>query len=94
MAEKKTAAEAVPEILQSYVETLMAGDADRWIQSWTEDGVQMPPDSPMNVGRQVIYECMSAWLDAYTVSDPKMIGDIEIQGDVIVENIVFIVHRP
>jgi uncharacterized protein (TIGR02246 family) len=79
MAKNKTAAEAVPEILQSYGDTLMAGDLDRWIQNWTDDGVQLPPGAPMNVGKQMIYESMSAWFDAYTASDLKMIGDMEIQ---------------
>ena len=79
MAKSKTAAEAVPEILQDYGDALMAGDADQWIQNWTDDGVQLPPGASMNVGKQMIYESMSAWFDAYTASDLKMIGDMEIQ---------------
>lgn len=79
MAKNKSAAEAVPEILQNYGDSLMAGDPDRWIQNWTEDGVQMPPGGPMNIGKQMIYDSMSAWFDASTVSDHKMIGDMEIQ---------------
>ncbi len=79
MTENRTAAEAVPEILQTYVETLMAGDPDRWIQTWTEDGVQMPPGAPMNIGKEMIYESMSAWFEAYSASDFQPIGDMEIQ---------------
>ncbi len=79
MTKNKTVAEAVSEIMQNYGDSLTAGDPDRWIQNWTEDGVQMPPGGPMNIGRQMIYESMSAWFDAYTVSDLQMIGDMEIQ---------------
>jgi ketosteroid isomerase-like protein len=79
MTKNKTAAEVVPEILEIYGASLLAGDPDRWITNWTEDCVQMPPGGPMNIGKQMLYESISAWLDAYTVSDLKMIGDMEIQ---------------
>jgi ketosteroid isomerase-like protein len=79
MTKKKTAAEAAPEILEIYAASLMAGDPDRWIANWTEDCVQMPPGGPMVIGKQMLYESISAWLDAYSVSDLKMIGDMEIQ---------------
>lgn len=79
MTQNKTAAEAVPEILGIYMASLVAGDPDRWITIWTEDCIQMPPRGPMRIGKQALYEGISAWMDAYTVSDPKLIGDLEIQ---------------
>ena len=79
MAENKTAAEAVPEILQNYGASLIAGDVDQWIANWTEDGVQLPPGAPMNVGKQATYESMSAWLGAFSVSDLEIIGDVQVQ---------------
>jgi ketosteroid isomerase-like protein len=79
MTKSKTAAEAVPEILQIYAASLLAGDPDRWITNWTEDCVQMPPGGPMNVGKRRLYRSISAWLAAYTVSDLEPIGDAEIQ---------------
>jgi ketosteroid isomerase-like protein len=79
MTANKTAAEAVPEILQNYGASLLAGDPGQWVQNWTKDGVQLPPGAPMNVGKQMLYESMSAFLDVYTVSDLEMIGDVEIQ---------------
>jgi uncharacterized protein (TIGR02246 family) len=78
MTKNKTAAEAVPEILQSYAASLVAGDADRWIANWTEDCVQMPPRGTMRIGKQMLYESISAWFDAFAVSDLEM-GDLEIQ---------------
>ena len=75
----QTAAEAVPEILGSYGASLVAGDPDRWIENWTEDGIQLPPGAPMNIGKQMIYESMSAFLSAFVVSDLEMIGDVEVQ---------------
>ena len=79
MNENKTAAQAIPEILKTYGESLLASNPDRWITNWTEDCIQLPPGGPMNIGRQMLYESISAWLSAFTVTDLKMIGDIEIQ---------------
>jgi ketosteroid isomerase-like protein len=79
MTKNKTAAEAIPEIFEIYGAGLMAGDPDLWITNWTEDCVQMPPGGPMVIGKQMLYESISAWLDAYTVSDFEIIGDVGIQ---------------
>lgn len=79
MIKNKTAAEAVPEILQNYAASLLAGDPERWIENWTEDCVQMPPGGPINVGKQMLLESISAWLDAYAVSDLEQIGEVEIE---------------
>jgi uncharacterized protein (TIGR02246 family) len=79
MTKSKTAAEAVPEILGIYGASLLAGDADRWISLWTEDGVQMPPRGPMRIGKQTMYEGVSADFNAHTYSDFEMVGDLEIQ---------------
>jgi uncharacterized protein (TIGR02246 family) len=68
-AESKTAAEAVPEILQTYVTSIVEGDPDRWISNWTEDCVQLPPGGPMVIGREELYESISAWLDAFEASE-------------------------
>jgi ketosteroid isomerase-like protein len=79
MAKTKTAAEAIPTILERYGDSLMAGDPDQWITNWTEDCVQLPPGGPMVVGKGVLYKSISAWLDAYIVSDFKIHGDWEVQ---------------
>lgn len=45
---------AVEEIWKEYPATLNAGDLDRWLSPWTEDGIQMPPDEPPVVGKKRI----------------------------------------
>jgi len=79
MDENKTTAEAIIEILDSYGNSLMTSDPDRWIANWTEDCIQLPPGGPMNVGKKMLYESIGAWLDAYTVTDLQPIGDAAIQ---------------
>jgi SnoaL-like protein len=39
---------------QEFAASLEAGDLDRWLAMWTDDGVQMPPDEPAAVGKDRI----------------------------------------
>lgn len=78
MTENKAAVRAIPEILENYAASLMADDPKRWIENWTEDCVQLPPGGPINIGKQMLYKSISAWMNAYKVSDLEPIGDLEI----------------
>jgi ketosteroid isomerase-like protein len=42
---------------------MISGDMDRWITLWDENGVQMPPDTPMRIGRAAILEEMKRSLE-------------------------------
>lgn len=53
---------AADAIFSKYAAFLAAGDADGWSALWMEDGVQMPPDAPPNVGRSQIREKLRALL--------------------------------
>lgn len=78
----KSAVEVVPEILENYVTSIVEGDPDRWISKWTEDCVQLPPGGPMNIGREMLYGSISAWLDAFDASDFELEDpEIEQIGD-------------
>jgi uncharacterized protein (TIGR02246 family) len=41
-------------IWKEYAASLNAGDIDRWVALWTDDGVQLPPDEPPVVGKDKI----------------------------------------
>ncbi|HEU4682596.1 MAG TPA: nuclear transport factor 2 family protein, partial [Gemmatimonadales bacterium] len=43
-----------------------AGDIDRWVALWTEDGIQMPPDEPAVVGKERIRARNQHVLDQFT----------------------------
>ena len=57
---------AVAALWEEYSASLNAGDLDRWLSLWTEDGVQMPPDEPSVVGKQSIRVRNQSVLDAFT----------------------------
>lgn len=60
---------AINAIWREYEASLLAGDADRWIAQWAEDGVQMPPDMPPRVGKETIYKAVSGFLDNFEYTE-------------------------
>lgn len=45
---------AIVAIFDDYSRTLKAGDAKGWLALWDENGIQLPPDEPMRVGKAAI----------------------------------------
>ncbi|HEY3012678.1 MAG TPA: SgcJ/EcaC family oxidoreductase [Gemmatimonadales bacterium] len=56
---------AVDKIWQEYSASLNAGDLNRWLALWTDDGIQMPPDEPPVVGKERIRARNAAVLDRF-----------------------------
>jgi uncharacterized protein (TIGR02246 family) len=78
-------AAAVDAIWREYEASLLAGDADRWIAQWMDQGVQMPPNMPPRVGRETIYEAISGFLSQYEYTDFVIDNeDVEVNGDLAV----------
>ncbi len=46
--------DAIDDVYETYASAVNAGDMDRWITLWIEDGIQMPPDNPRNIGKEKI----------------------------------------
>jgi hypothetical protein len=59
----------VNNIWREYESSLLAGDSDRWITLWVEDGVQMPPGSMPVEGRDAIAANNRSFLAEYTYTD-------------------------
>jgi uncharacterized protein (TIGR02246 family) len=59
---------ALSMVLATYAATVNAGDAESWITLWDTDGVQLPPDEPMHVGRPEIWKLNK---DSFSVIDMK-----------------------
>jgi uncharacterized protein (TIGR02246 family) len=74
--------EAVNAVWDEYEASILAGDPDRWIELWVEDGVQLPPGNPPVVGKEAIYERISSDLDAFEYSEFVINNeDVEVNGD-------------
>jgi ketosteroid isomerase-like protein len=53
----------------AYSAAMNAGDVTAYMASWDENGVQLPPDAPMVVGKPAITQGMTAAFGAVVFSD-------------------------
>jgi uncharacterized protein (TIGR02246 family) len=74
---------AIKEMLNQYAVAVNTGDFDLWISLWADDGVQMPPDTPVRIGKEQIREAMKPAFDQMTldiaitsIEDAKVYGDL------------------
>lgn len=72
---------AVEGIWEEYAASLNAGDLDRWLSLWTEDGIQMPPDEPPVVGKEQIRVRNQAFLDQFTFDMSITNAEVGAAGD-------------
>jgi uncharacterized protein (TIGR02246 family) len=68
-------------IWKEYSASLNAGDLDRWLALWTEDGVQMPPDEAAVVGKDRIRARNRAVLDRFTFDIGITNEEVHSAGD-------------
>lgn len=75
-------AQAINAVWREYEASILAGDPDRWIQLWEDDGVQLPPGNPPVEGKEAIYERISNDLEASEYSEFVIVNeDVEVNGD-------------
>ena len=72
---------AVEEIYTEYVASLEAGDSNRWLAQWTEDGVQLPPGAPPNIGTEMIGKRNRGMLEKFTVEMEINTDEVTVAGD-------------
>ena len=74
---------AIKEVLNQYAVGITSGDFDLWMSLWADDGTQMPPDAPANVGTEEIrqkmkpaFDDMKMNLTIRSIEDAKIFGDL------------------
>ena len=69
-------------MMDQYGASLEANDVETWSSLWTEDGVQMPPGAPNNVGRSTIVSGLEGALELFAFSDMEInLDELEVAGD-------------
>ena len=71
----------VEDIWKEYSASLNAGDLERWLSLWTDDGVQMPPDEPPVVGKDRIRVRNQGFLDRFTFDMSITNHEVGAAGD-------------
>ena len=77
----ETDLEAIDRVRDAHVAALNAGDAEAWVAQFTDDGVQMPPNAPANVGRTMIGSWSQAFLDQFRLQFALVIDEVRVLGE-------------
>jgi ketosteroid isomerase-like protein len=68
-------------VRDAHVAALNSGDADAWVAQFTEDGLQMPPNAPANIGMAMIGIWSNALLDHFQVEFSLAVDEIRVSCD-------------
>lgn len=79
--DQAAATAAINEIWKEYSASLNAGDMNRWVALWTDDGVQMPPDEPAVVGKDRIRARNQAVADRFKFDIGITNEEVRTAGD-------------
>ena len=72
---------AIKETMKQFAVAINAGDLDRWISLWTDDGIQMPPDTPARVGKEEIRVGMKTAFDQFILNMVITNKELRQSGD-------------
>ena len=72
---------AIKEKLRRYATTINAGDFEGWISLWTDDGIQMPPDTPARIGKEPIRKGMKPAFDQFILKMAIINKEIKVSGN-------------
>jgi len=56
---------AIEEKFRQFAVAINAGDFDGWVSLWTNDGIQMPPNTPVRIGKEQIRAGMKPAFDQF-----------------------------
>src|SRR3989442_12229853 len=72
---------AIDRVRDAHVAALNAGDAEAWVAQFTDDGVQMPPNAPANVGRTMIRSWSQAFLEQFRLQFALVVDEVRVLGE-------------
>lgn len=72
---------SIDKVRDEHVGALNMGDADAWVAQFADDGVQMPPNAPENVGKERIGQWSGGFLSAFKVQFELDVDEVRIIGD-------------
>jgi uncharacterized protein (TIGR02246 family) len=72
---------AIDSVRGTHVAALNAGDARAWAAQFADDGVQMPPNMPANIGRSAIEPWSKGFLDMFGVKFALLVDEVRVLGE-------------
>jgi uncharacterized protein (TIGR02246 family) len=73
--------EAIDRVRDAHVAAVNAGSAEAWAEQFADDGVQMPPNAPANVGKTMIRSWSQAFLDQFRVQFALAVDEVRVFGE-------------
>ena len=73
--------EAINHVRAAHIAALNDGDVNAWVAAFTNDGVQMPPNAPANLGRESIRAWSQAFLAPFRVAFTLAVDEVQVAGD-------------
>jgi len=73
--------EAINHVRAAHIAALNNGDVNAWVAAFTNDGVQMPPNAPANLGRESIRAWSQAFLAPFRVEFTLAVDEVQVAGD-------------
>ena len=72
---------AIDLVRDAHVAALNEGDAAAWVAQFTQDGVQMPPNAPANVGKANIGSWSQGLLGQFRVQFSLTVEEVRVLGE-------------
>lgn len=75
-------ADAIRAVGKTYAAAVDAGDLDRWVETFAEDAIVLPPDQPLVTGRAAIREWVKqSFFDPFKMQLSFSFADVVVAGD-------------
>ena len=72
---------AIDGVRDAHVAALNSGNAGAWAAQFTDDGVQMPPNMPANVGRSTIESWSKGFMDMFRLEFALEVDEVRVLGE-------------
>lgn len=73
--------EALNHVREAHIAALNHGNVSAWVAAFTDDGVQMPPNAPANLGRESIRTWSQAFLAPFRAAFALVVDEVQVAGD-------------
>ncbi len=72
--------EVINKVREVHIAAVNDGDVDAWVATFTDDGVQMPPNAPANFGSEHILAWSQAFLAPFRVQFTLSVDEVQAAG--------------
>jgi uncharacterized protein (TIGR02246 family) len=72
---------AIDSVREAHAAAVNAGDAGGWAAQFIDDGVQMPPNMPANIGRSAIESWSKGFMDLFGLEFALSVDEVRVMGE-------------